>query len=55
MSEQYLKAEEIAKIFNVGVGTIYQWRRAGLIPDVKKPLRFRLSTVEKWLAERGEK
>jgi len=55
MVEKYLRAEEVAKIFDVKIETIYQWRSKGLIPDILKPLRFRLSTVEQWLKERGNK
>lgn len=55
MIEKYLKAEEIAEIYSVGVKTVYMWRSQGLEPDIKKPLRFKLSTVEKWLQERGDK
>ena len=55
MTEKYFKAEQIAEIFDVKLETIYQWRSKGLQPDIKKPLRFKLSTVEKWLEQRGQK
>ena len=55
MTEKYLKAEQVAEIFNVGVKAVYQWVYQGLVPDVKKPLRFKLQTVEQWLKERGNK
>ena len=53
MIESYLTAEEVAEIFKVKVKAVYQWRFQGLEPDIKKPLRFKLSTVEKWLEQRG--
>jgi len=54
MVNEYLKAEEIAKIFKVGVDTVYTWNYRGLVPDIKKPLRFKVETVEKWLQNRGK-
>jgi len=55
MVEKYLTAEQVAEIFSVKPETIYQWRSKGLQPDIMKPLRFKLSTVEKWLEQRGNK
>ena len=58
--EPLLKAEDIAKVLNVRVSTVYEWVRMDYIPHVrlgtgkKKPcVRFLRAAVEQWLQERA--
>jgi excisionase family DNA binding protein len=47
-----LNAVEIAEYLGVAKTTIYQWTHEGYIPHIKfrgKFVRFRLSTIDKWL------
>ena len=55
-SESYnvLSIQEVAKLLNVPVSTIYGWKRRGEGPPyykVGRKLRYRKSDARKWLAE----
>ncbi len=54
--EPLLTAEQVSKILNVRVSTVYEWARMGYIPHIhlgmgkKKPLvRFSSTAVQEWL------
>jgi len=59
--EPLLTAEQLSKILNVRVSTVYEWARMGYIPHLrlgvgtKRPLvRFSRTAVEEWLENRSK-
>jgi excisionase family DNA binding protein len=53
-SNNVLSIQEVAKLLNVPVSTIYAWKRRGEGPPydkVGRKLRYRKSDARKWLAE----
>jgi excisionase family DNA binding protein len=53
-SQAVLSIQEVAKLLNVPVSTIYGWKRRGEGPPyykVGRKLRYRKSDARKWLAE----
>ena len=53
-SHNVLSIQEVAKLLNVPVSTIYGWKRRGVGPPyykVGRKLRYRKSDARKWLAE----
>jgi excisionase family DNA binding protein len=53
-SHNVLSIQEVAKLLNVPVSTIYGWKRRGEGPPyykVGRKLRYRKSDARKWLAE----
>ncbi len=53
--ERLLTAKEVAPLLGVGVSTVYEWQRKGLIPYVRLPghgIRFRASDLEAWIETR---
>ncbi len=57
MSRNLLTPQELADELGVRISTIYHWSHIGYIPAVKlgNLLRFRRSSVEKWLEKRERK
>ena len=55
--ETYLTIEELAHYLKVAEQTIRRWVLNREIPfcKIKKVIRFRLSEIEKWVDNRGEK
>ena len=55
--ERLLKVEEVAKILNVGIGTIRHWVWEGSIPFIKigGSIRFRSSQIESWAKKRSHR
>jgi excisionase family DNA binding protein len=54
--ERLLKAEDVADLLQVPVGTLYRWRYSRTGPramKVGRHLRYLRSDVEAWLAARG--
>lgn len=51
MNEPLLRAEDVAKIFNVKTVTIYEWARINFIPNIRigACVRFERDAVKKWL------
>ena len=59
--EPLLTAEEVSKMLNVKVSTVYEWARMDYIPHIhlgmgrKKPLvRFSPTAVEEWLESKSK-
>jgi len=59
--EPLLTAEQVSKILNVRVSTVYEWARMEYIPHIhlgvgrKKPLvRFSRAAVEQWLERKSK-
>ena len=59
--EPLLTAEQVSKILNVRVSTVYEWARMDYIPHIhlgvgrKKPLvRFSGAAVEEWLESKSK-
>ena len=59
--EPLLTAEQVSKILNVRVSTVYEWARMEYIPHIhlgvgrKKPLvRFSRAAVEQWLENKSK-
>jgi excisionase family DNA binding protein len=53
-SHNVLSIQEVAKLLNVPVSTIYAWNRHGVGPPhykVGRKLRYRKGNARKWLAE----
>ena len=53
--EPLLTARAVAQLLGVGVSTLYEWQRKGLIPYVRLPghgIRFRASDLEAWIESR---
>ncbi len=53
--EPLLTAREVAPLLGVGVSTVYEWQRKGLIPYVRLPghgVRFRASDLQAWIESR---
>jgi excisionase family DNA binding protein len=53
-SQDVLSIQEVTKLLNVPVSTIYAWNRHGVGPPhykVGRKLRYRKSDARKWLAE----
>ena len=53
-SHNVLSIQEVAKLLNVPVSTIYAWKRRGEGPPyykIGRKLRYRKSDARKWLAE----
>lgn len=53
--ERLLTAREVAPLLGVGVSTLYEWQRKGLIPYVRLPghgIRFRASDLQAWIGSR---
>jgi excisionase family DNA binding protein len=53
-SQDVLSIQEVAKLLNVPVSTIYAWNRHGVGPPhykVGTKLRYRRSNARKWLAK----
>ena len=57
-SDPLLKAEEIARKLGVSPRTFARWLRSGDFPGadlrVGRVIRWRASTLDKWVAERGK-
>ncbi len=59
--ETLLTAEQVSKILNVSVSTVYEWARMDYIPHIhlgmggKKPLvRFYRSAVDEWVESKSK-
>jgi excisionase family DNA binding protein len=53
--EPLLTARDLAPLLGVGVSTLYEWQRKGLIPYIKLPghgIRFRASDLQTWIESR---
>ncbi len=53
--ERLLTAKEVAPLLGVGVSTVYEWQRKGLIPYIRLPghgVRFRASDLQAWIESR---
>jgi len=53
--EPLLTAREVAPLLGVGVSTVYEWQRKGLIPYIRLPghgVRFRASDLQAWIESR---
>lgn len=53
--EPLLAARAVAQLLGVGVSTLYEWQRKGLIPYVRLPgqgIRFRASDLQAWIESR---
>lgn len=57
VTERMISPKELAALLQVPLQTIYQWRYRGGGPRgyrVGRHVRFRMSDVEAWLADRAE-
>jgi len=53
--DRLLTAKEVAPLLGVGVSTVYEWQRKGLIPYIRLPghgVRFRASDLQAWIESR---
>ena len=53
--EPLLTARDVAPLLGVGVSTLYEWQRKGLIPYIRLPghgIRFRPSDLQAWIESR---
>ncbi len=53
--EPLLTAKEVAPLLGVGVSTVYEWQRKGLVPYIRLPghgIRFRASDLQVWIESR---
>jgi predicted DNA-binding transcriptional regulator AlpA len=53
--EPLLRPDDVSKMLGVPIATLYRWRYIGFGPaaiKVGRHLRWRRSTIEKWLAAR---
>ncbi|MCK5127317.1 MAG: helix-turn-helix domain-containing protein [candidate division Zixibacteria bacterium] len=57
MNKELLTPQELASELGVKLSTVYYWSHIGYVPCVKlgKHLRFRRSTIEKWLETKESK
>ncbi len=55
--EKLLKIDELSDLLGISRRTLYDWTHTGFIPCYKFPkgVRFKASTVEKWLTKRKRK
>jgi excisionase family DNA binding protein len=53
-TDEYLTIQQVASLFKVNVGWVYERARRGEIPCIKlgKYLRFQKSKLEEWAAEK---
>ena len=54
--EPLLTAKDVAPILGVGVSTLYEWQRRGLVPYIRLPghgIRFRVSDLKAWIESRA--
>lgn len=57
-STEYLTVREAAAYLKVAIGTLYNWRHAGIGPEsvnVRRSVRYRRADLDAWIEQQSER